>query len=138
MDPGRDAPAFQMGDQPVARGNLDVVDMPGNVDNVLKYFARADVFVLSSYAEGLPNVLIEAMICGCTPVSTDCPTGPSEVLQNGKYGYLVPMHDPVAMATGIEKALNSPIPKNLLDEAIEPFSEDAVIKRHFHTKRQKL
>ena len=70
-------------------------------------------------------------MCGCTPVSTDCPTGPREVLQDGKYGYLVPVRDPVAMAAGIEKALESPIPKNLLDEAIKPFSEHEVIKRHF-------
>lgn len=109
----------------------DVVSMPGNVKNPLKYFYRADVFVLSSYAEGMPNVLVEAMICGCTPVSTDCPTGPSELLQDGKYGYLVPMHDPVAMATAIEKALENPIPRNLLAEAVKPFDEEAVIERHF-------
>lgn len=109
----------------------EVVWMPGNVENALKYFAQADVFVLSSYAEGLPNVLVEAMMCGCTPVSTDCPTGPREVLQDDKYGYLVPVKDPVAMAASIEKAIESPIPKNLLYEAIKPFSEHEVIKRHF-------
>lgn len=108
-----------------------VVKLFGRVDNPLKYFSHADVFVLSSYVEGLPNVLVEAMMCGCTPVSTDCPTGPREVLQGGKYGYLVPVKDPVAMAAAIEKALASPIPKHLLDEAIKPFSEQAVIQRHF-------
>ena len=108
-----------------------VVKLFGYVENPLKYFSHADIFVLSSYVEGLPNVLVEAMMCGCTPVSTDCPTGPREVLQDGKYGYLVPVRDPVAMAAGIEKALESPIPKNLLDEAIKPFSEHEVIKRHF-------
>lgn len=112
-------------------GLFEVVWMPGNVENALKYFAQADVFVLSSYAEGLPNVLVEAMICGCTPVSTDCPTGPREVLQDGKYGYLVPMRDPVAMAAGIEQALDSPIPRSLLTEAVRPFEEGAVLDRHF-------
>ena len=87
--------------------------------------------MLSSHVEGLPNVLVEAMMCGCTPVSTDCPTGPRELLQEGKYGYLVPMRNPVAMAYGIEKALDNPIPKNLLDEAVQPFEESAVLKRHF-------
>ena len=112
-------------------GLSDVVHLLGYVDNPLKYFTRADVFVLSSHVEGLPNVLVEAMMCGCTPVSTDCPTGPSEVLQGGKYGYLVPMRDTVAMAAGIEKALDHPIPKALLAEAVRPFEEGAVLDRHF-------
>ncbi|MCJ7773912.1 MAG: glycosyltransferase, partial [Desulfobacterales bacterium] len=73
------------------RGLSEFVQLLGYVENPLKYFARANVFVLSSLVEGLPNVLVEAMMCGCTPVATDCPTGPREVLQDGKYGYLVPM-----------------------------------------------
>ena len=109
----------------------DQVLLQGFVENPLKYFANADVFVLSSHVEGLPNVLVEAMMCGCTPVSTDCPTGPREVLQNGKYGYLVPVQDPDAMAAAIEQALDHPIAVDLLDEAILPFSESAVIDRHF-------
>ena len=112
-------------------GLSDVVSLLGYVENPLKYFARADVFVLSSHVEGLPNVLVEAMMCGCTPVSTDCPTGPREVLQDEKYGYLVPMRDPVAMAAGIEKALDHPIPKELLAEAVRPFEEGTVLARHF-------
>ncbi|WP_133512496.1 glycosyltransferase [Candidatus Thiosymbion oneisti] len=108
----------------------NLVDLPGYVGNPLKYFARADVFVLSSHVEGLPNVLVEAMMCGCTPVSTDCPTGPREILQDGKYGYLVPMQDPIALAAGIEQALIKPIPKDRLAEAVQPFDEETVIKRH--------
>ena len=113
-------------------GLKDVVSLLGYVENPLKYFARADVFVLSSHVEGLPNVLVEAMMCGCTPVSTDCPTGPREVLQDGKYGYLVPVRDPVAMAIGIEKVLDHPIPKQLLADAVRPFEEGAVLARHFN------
>lgn len=112
-------------------GLSDVVRLLGYVASPLKYFARANVFVLSSHVEGLPNVLVEAMMCGCSPVSTDCPTGPREVLQDGKYGYLVPMHDPVAMAAGIEQALDKPIPRSLLAEAVRPFEERAVLERHF-------
>jgi glycosyltransferase involved in cell wall biosynthesis len=115
----------------VELGLQDVVRLMGYVDNPLKYFAHADVFVLSSHVEGLPNVLVEAMMCGCTPVSTDCPTGPREVLQNGKYGYLVPVSDPVAMVAGIEQALDHRIPKAVLAEAIRPFEEGAVLRRHF-------
>lgn len=109
----------------------NVVSLLGYVENPLKYFMRADIFVLSSHVEGLPNVLVEAMMCGCTPVSTDCPTGPREVLQNGKYGYLVKMRDPAALAAGIEKAIDRPISKAMLDEAVRPFEEGAVLRRHF-------
>jgi len=115
----------------VELGLSNVVKLQGYVENPLKYFARADIFVLSSYAEGLPNVLVEAMMCGCTPVSTDCPTGPREVIQDGKYGYLVPMRDPAAMAAGIEEALDNPIPKDRLAESVRPFDEETVIERHF-------
>jgi glycosyltransferase involved in cell wall biosynthesis len=109
----------------------DSVRLQGYVDNPLKYYMHADVFVLSSHVEGLPNVLVEAMMCGCTPVSTDCPTGPREVLQDGKYGYLVPMHDQSALARGIENALDQPIAREVLAEAVAPFAEQVVLARHF-------
>jgi glycosyltransferase involved in cell wall biosynthesis len=109
----------------------ETVKLFGNVENPFKYFRHADVFVLSSYVEGLPNVLVEAMMCGCTPVSTDCPTGPREVLDSGKYGYLVPVKDPVNMAIAIQAAIEFPISRDLLDEVIQPFSEYEVLKKHF-------
>lgn len=112
-------------------GLQDMVKLLGYVDNPLRYFKRADVFALSSYVEGLPNVLVEAMMCGLTPVSTDCPTGPREVLQDGKFGYLVPVSNPTALAAGIEMALKHPISKCLLDQAIRPFEESEVIRKHF-------
>ncbi len=116
----------------VAEGGLqDWVWLPGRLANPLKYFAQADISVLSSYAEGLPNVLVETMMCGCTPVATDCPTGPREVLQEGRYGYLVPMHDPAGLATGIAQAMERPIARERLAEAVLPFEERAVIRRHF-------
>lgn len=106
------------------------IKLVGYKSNPLKYYYHSDVFVLSSYAEGLPNVLIEAMMCGCTPVSTDCPTGPREVLQNESYGYLVPMHNPKAMAVGIKKALENPIPSQRLAEGVKAFTEDEVFKQY--------
>jgi glycosyltransferase involved in cell wall biosynthesis len=78
-------------------------------------------------------VLVEGMMCGCVPVATDCPTGPREILQDGKYGYLVPMHDPAAMATGIEMALDRPIPPEQLAEAVKSYEGEAVVRRHFET-----
>ena len=100
------------------------------VENPLKYFAHADVFVLSSLLEGLPNVLVEAMMCGCTSVATDCPTGPREVLQDGKYRYLVPVRDPAPMAAAILKALDELTPTERLAEAVTPFGEQRIIDEH--------
>lgn len=112
-------------------GLTDCVQLIGYVENPLKYFAHADIFVLSSYVEGLPNVLVEAMMCGCTPVATDCPTGPREVLDDGQYGYLVKPGDSSSIADGILKALDKPISIDMLDKAVTPFCEEAVISRHF-------
>ncbi len=81
------------------------LDMPGFVENPYTYMKRASVFVLSSQWEGLPTVLVEAMACGCPVVSTDCPSGPSEILENGKYGLLVPPKNPEKLAEAILKVL---------------------------------
>lgn len=106
------------------------VRLLGFQSNPLKYFAKSDIFVLSSYAEGLPNVLVEAMMCGCSPVATDCPTGPREVLLNGAVGHLIPMHDPGAMASAIIASIDNPVSKCRLMQVIEPFSEDVVVASH--------
>lgn len=106
------------------------VQFLGFQDNPLKFFHRSDVFALSSHVEGLPNVLVEAMMCGCTVVSTDCPTGPREVLQDERFGYLVPTNNPPALAEGILAALDNRIHPSLLAEAIVPFEEERVIRRH--------
>ncbi len=65
------------------------VEMPGFVANPYAYMRRAKLFVLSSDYEGLPTVLVEALACGCPVVATNCPSGPDEILQGGKYGQLV-------------------------------------------------
>lgn len=116
----------------IARLDLaDRIRLPGHTPNPLKYFAHADVFALSSRVEGMPNVLVEALMSGCTVVSTDCPTGPRELLQGGRYGYLVKPGDPAAIAAGIEQALRQPILPEQVADAILPFRQDAVLKRHF-------
>ncbi len=88
-------------------GVADDVSLPGFKTNPYQYMAHAGVYVLSSHFEGLPNSLIEAMACGCPVVSTDTPSGPSEILEGGKYGPLVPIGDDEAMAKAIASVLDS-------------------------------
>jgi glycosyltransferase involved in cell wall biosynthesis len=84
------------------------VALPGFMLNPFPYMARASVFVLSSAWEGLPGVLVEAMACGCPVVSTDCPSGPAEILDGGTYGPLVSVGDDAALAQAILSVLDSP------------------------------
>ncbi len=137
---GRDVRLVILGEGPsrhplealvVELGLGEQIRLPGRVANPLKYFARADVFILSSHVEGLPNVLVEAMLCGCTPVSTDCPTGPREVLHDGRYGILVRVGDPDDLAAGIVRALDTPVAPDMLRAAVAPFEQQTVIRRHF-------
>ncbi len=108
-------------------GIEDRTDFPGFVDNPFSYMAQADLFVLSSWYEGFGNVLIEAMAVGCPIVSTDCPSGPNEILDNGHYGALVPVKNDSAMATSIAECLENPTnPDKLYDRANE-FAIEAVV-----------
>ena len=73
--------------------------------DIKQYMADSDVFVLPSQSEGLPTVLIEAMGTGTPVVSTDCVSGPDEILEGGKWGKLVPEHDKQALADAIVDVL---------------------------------
>ena len=88
------------------------------VENPYAFLARADLFVLSSRHEVLPTVLIEAMACGCPVVSTDCPYGPREILENGRLGALVPVGNPEALAAAMARALEEPPQRAALRESI--------------------
>ena len=105
------------------------VDFPGHVDNPFAYYRRASVFVLSSIWEGLPNVLIEAMACGCPVISTDCPSGPGEILDGGRFGTLVPVGQADAMADAILATLGGPRSRALLIARAREFSLDQAVRR---------
>jgi glycosyltransferase involved in cell wall biosynthesis len=81
------------------------VNLAGYVNNPFAYMARASVFALSSRWEGLPFVLVEAMAVGTPVVSTDCESGPAEILGDSKYGMLVPVGDSQALAEAILNVL---------------------------------
>lgn len=83
------------------------VSMPGHVQNPYAYMRNADLFVLSSHWEGFANVLVEAMACGTRVVSTDCPSGPAELLEEGQWGEMVPVGDVVAFASAMDKSLDA-------------------------------
>jgi glycosyltransferase involved in cell wall biosynthesis len=109
-------------------GVADDVSLLGWTANLFAYMARAAVFVLSSRWEGLSNVLIEAMACGCPVVSTDCPSGPREILDGGRFGRLVPVGDDLAMAHAIHATLASHPNRQILQDRAACFSTDGQVK----------
>lgn len=97
-------------DDMVAQHGLESdVQFPGFVENPYSWLARSKLFVLSSIWEGLPGVLIEALACGVPVVSTDCPSGPDEILQGGRWGRLVPVGDVGALASAMAQTLDTPL-----------------------------
>jgi glycosyltransferase involved in cell wall biosynthesis len=104
--------------------------MPGFHDNPYPFLARADLYVHSSRQEGSPVALMEAIALGVPCVSTDCPSGPSEILQGGRYGHLVPVGNSDTMAEAMIEYLNSPPAKNFIREAALPFTLETSIKAY--------
>jgi glycosyltransferase involved in cell wall biosynthesis len=110
-------------------GLADDVALPGFRENALAYMAGSAVFVLSSAWEGLPTALIEALAAGARVVSTDCPSGPREILQEGRLGALVPVGDAAALAAAILEALERPRGAVPVD-ALTPFTRDASVDHY--------
>jgi glycosyltransferase involved in cell wall biosynthesis len=105
------------------------VALPGFVPNPYPYLRAAAAFVLSSRWEGLPGVLIEALACGTRLVATDCPSGPREILADGRHGRLVPPGDEEALGDAMRAALDEEFPPPP-EEACRPFEPDAVVERY--------
>lgn len=108
-----------------AAGLSTHVLLAGFQDNPFAFMSKASVFVLSSVHEGFGNVLVEAMAVGTPVVSTDCPSGPSEILDGGRYGPLVPVGDAPALAVAIASVLDNPTRADVLQRRAKDFSLDA-------------
>lgn len=108
-------------------GLTDSVSMPGFLANPYACMARAHVLALSSDHEGLPSVLIEALACGTPVISTDCPSGPSEILQNGRYGVLVPVGDSAALSQALTANLSAPKSPPPV-ESWQPYKRELIIQ----------
>jgi glycosyltransferase involved in cell wall biosynthesis len=111
-------------------GIASALDLPGFVENPFAYMTWASMFVLSSAFEGLANVLIEAMACGCPVVSTDCPSGPREILAGGVYGPLVPVGDDAALAQAILATLDASPDRDSLRARAAEFSAEHAVERY--------
>jgi glycosyltransferase involved in cell wall biosynthesis len=107
------------------------VQLLGYMQNPYAYLARSAVFVLSSAWEGLPTVLIEAMALGIPVVSTDCESGPSEILADGKYGYLTPVGDSEALADRILQVLSGQ-PKSLDSSWLAQFEVETATQKYLN------
>lgn len=105
------------------------VSMPGYVPNPGAYMRRADLFVLSSRYEGLPGVLVQALACGVPVVSTDCLTGPREILDGGRWGRLVPTGDEAALAAAMSAALDDADHPDTT-ACVQAYREDVAAERY--------
>jgi glycosyltransferase involved in cell wall biosynthesis len=115
-------------------GITDKVFLIGFQRNPYQFLSGADVFVLSSNFEGLPMVILEAMACGTPVIATDCRSGPGEILQNGKFGFLVPVGDEWALSKRIvtllkDRALRERFSRLARERTVD-FSVDKIIKHY--------
>jgi glycosyltransferase involved in cell wall biosynthesis len=129
--PGKDAAYLaDLHELPVQLGVADDVRFAGFTGNPFAYMSRAAVFVLSSAWEGFGNVLAEALACGCPVVSTDCPSGPAEILDHGRYGPLVPVGDDAALAAAICRVLDAPPSRDQLTGRAALFTVERAVDRY--------
>lgn len=110
-------------------GHSGDIEFSGYVENPFKYIRASDCFVLTSKFEGLSNVLIEAMACETPIVSSDCPNGPREILDNGKFGKLVPVGKPDPVADAVVETVQSQSTPDFMGRA-KDFSLESICSKY--------
>ena len=118
----------QLEEQVRALGIEDCVSLPGRTENPYAFMSNAALFVLSSRYEGFPGVLVEALACGCSAASTDCPAGPSEILEDS--GLLAPVGDPGALSRIMLRVLDRPVDRAALRALAARFSMQRAVDRY--------
>jgi len=114
-------------------GLHDEVVVAGFQSNPYNWISKAELLILCSDHEGLPNVLVEALICGTKIVSTDCPSGPSEIIGDHSSSLLVPVNDPMSLSKAIIEALSNPL--QIPTEFNDKFSKDQTLKKYEALKK---
>lgn len=106
--------------------------LAGQKSNPLPWIKSADALVLSSDYEGFGNVLVEAMACGIQVIATDCPFGPAEILDNGRYGQLVPTNDTDALIQAMKNVISGSfnVPGYQLKERADDFSLESAVQKY--------
>ncbi len=115
-----------------ALGLGEQVILAGHVQDVRAFYQSADLLAVTSDYEGFGNVIVEAMSCGLPVVSTDCPTGPSEILGKGKWGELVPVGDSEAFAAAMVRTLNRKREPQVLMARASEFKSRAIAERYLN------
>lgn len=125
-----DGPLLSRYDEYIAANGLqDMITFAGYTNNFPAEAKASDGFVLSSRRESFGIVLVEALASGCPMLSTDAPFGPREILEDGRYGKLVPVRNPVCFAEGIVDLIHHRIPK-ASDESWRRFTVEMAVARY--------
>ena len=108
-------------------GIRDRLDLPSSVANPFRFIARSALLACSSRREGLPATLVEALACGTPVVSTDCPSGPAEILIDETIGRLVPVGDHQALSAAMAATLDHPPAAEHLIRSADRFGNETSV-----------